>query len=102
MYERPVVEDLVRRGDRIAVLRIHSSELRAVEYYRWDTPIRHDGEAYVQEAPPYDTDRLTIRVSPPYAQRIDGEGWSCDLEALFPGEIVTVAPESRLAVATLR
>jgi len=102
MYEQPVVEDLVRRGDRIAVLRIRSSELRAVEYYRWDTPIRRDGEAYVQEAPPYDTDRLTIRVSPPYAQRIDGAGWSCDLEALFPGELVTVAPETRLAVATLR
>jgi hypothetical protein len=102
MYEQPVVEDLVRRGDRIAVLRIRSSELRAVEYYRWDTPIRRDGDAYVQEAPPYETDRLTIRVSPPYAQRVDGAGWSCDLEALFPGEIVTVAPETRLAVALLR
>src|SRR5258708_33105619 len=40
MYEVPVVEDLSRDGDRIRVLRIRSSELRAVEYYRWDTPIR--------------------------------------------------------------
>jgi len=101
MYERPVVEDLVRSGDRIGVLRIHSPELRAVEYYHWDTPIRKDGETYVQEAPPYQTDKLTIRVSPPYAQRIDGAGWSCDLQALFPDEIVIVGPETRAAALTM-
>src|SRR5439155_3632075 len=44
MYEKPVVEDLVARGRDIAVLRIHSTELRAVEYYRWDTPIRKEGD----------------------------------------------------------
>src|SRR5437773_788799 len=49
MYEIPVVEDLARVNDRIRVLRIRSSELRAVEYYRWDTPIRRDGDRYVQE-----------------------------------------------------
>lgn len=103
MYEKPVVEDLERRGDRIAVLRIHSSELRAIEYYRWDTPIRRDGDGYVQDAPGYDTDKLVIRVSPPYAQRIDGAGWVCDLEATFPGEIVTVAARTRpAALATIR
>jgi hypothetical protein len=93
MYEKPVVEDLQRRSGRIAILRIHSTELRAVEYYRWDTPIRAVGDAFVQEAPPYSTAKMVIRVSPPYAQRIDGTGWSCDLEALFPDEIVTVDPE---------
>jgi len=102
MYEVPVVEDLARDGDRIRVLRIRSSELRAIEYYRWDTPIRRDGDRFVQQAPPYATDRLVIRVSPPYAQRIDGEGWSCDLEARFPDEVVTVAPEVRPALTLLR
>src|SRR5262245_20827503 len=58
MYEVPVVEDLVRDGDRIRILRIRSAELRAVEYYRWDTPIRRDGDRFVQEAPPFATDRL--------------------------------------------
>ena len=101
MYEKPVVEDLVVRGNQIAVLRIHSTELRAVEYYRWDTPIRKEGDAFVQESPGYATRRLAIRVSPPYAQRIDGEGWSCDLEALFPDELVSVSVETR-AKATLR
>ena len=101
MYEKPVVEDLVARGRDIAVLRIHSTELRAVEYYRWDTPIRKEGDTFVQESPGYATPRLAIRVSPPYAQRIDGDGWSCDLQALFPGELVTVSLETR-AIATLR
>ncbi len=102
MYERPVTEDLVRHGDRIRILRIHSTELRAVEYYRWDTPIRTDAAGYVQEAPAYETARLVIRVSPPYAQRIDGAGWACDLEDRFPGEIVTVAPETLPAAALLK
>lgn len=102
IYEKPVVEDLERRDGRIAVRRIRSTELRAVEYYRWDTPIRRDRDTYVQEAPPYSTDRLTIRVSPPYAQRVDGPGWACDLEALFPGEIVTVDPGTRPALTLIR
>ncbi len=101
IYEKPVVEDLERRDGRITVRRIHSTELRAVEYYRWDTPIGRDGDIYVQEAPPYSTDRLTIRVSPPYAQRVDGSGWACDLEALFPGQIVTVDTETRPAALML-
>ena len=102
VYEVPVTEDLSRDLGRIRVLRIRSSELRAVEYYRWDTPIRRDGARYVQEAPPYATDRLVIRVSPPYAQRLDGVGWSCDLEARFPDEVVTVAPEVRPALTLVR
>jgi len=102
MYEVPVVEDLERVGDRIRILRIRSSELRAIEYYRWDTPIRRDGDRYVQEAPGYETERLTIRISPPYGQRIDGSGWLCDLEARFPGEIVTVEPAVRPAALLVR
>lgn len=90
MYEVPVVEDLTRARDRIRVLRIRSAELRAVEYYRWDTPIGRDGDRYLQEAPRYETDRMVIRVSPPYAQRLDGRDWTCDLQARFPDEIVTV------------
>jgi hypothetical protein len=101
MYEMPVIEDLVRRGERIAIVRIHSPELRAVEYYRWDSAIRPEGTWFVQEAPPYSTAAMVIRVSPPYAQRIDGPGWACDLEALFPGEIVTVDTGTRPAAATL-
>ena len=101
MYEKPVVEDLTLRGRDIAVLRIHSTELRAVEYYRWDTPIRADGDGFVQESPGYATPRLAIQVSPPYAQRIDADGWSCDLQALFPNEVVTVTAETR-PMATLR
>jgi hypothetical protein len=102
MYEKPVVEDLERRGGRITVLRIHSTELRAVEYYGWRTPIRADNDGFVQEAPPYTTDRMTIRVSPPYAQRVDSPAWACDLEALFPDEIVTVDAATRPALTLIR
>jgi hypothetical protein len=102
MYEVPVVEDLVRHGDRIGLLRIRSSEIRALEYYRWDAAIGRDGDRYVQEAPPYETDRLVIRVSPPYAQRLDGAGWTCDLEARFGDDVVSVAPEVRPAASLIR
>jgi hypothetical protein len=93
-----VTEDLARDGDRIVMLRAHSADIRAVEYFRWDGTIRRDPDGYVQDAPPYETDRLTIRISPQYGQRIDGPGWSCDLPALFGDGIVTVRPFVRPAL----
>src|SRR5439155_14035866 len=101
MYEKPVVEDLVARGRDIAVLRIHSTELRAVEYYRWDTPIRKEGDTFVEESPGSGTRGPRTRWTRPIPHRFDGAGWTWDLQALFPGELVMVSVETR-AIATLR
>lgn len=102
IYLAPVVEELERRGGRLRMLRARSTDIRAVEYFRWAGDIRHDPDGYVQDAPFYETDRLVIRISPPYRQRIDGPGWSCDLNARFGDGIVTVTPEARPALAALR
>lgn len=98
IYRAPVSEELERRGGRIRMLRARSPDIRAIEYFRWDAEIRHDAQGYVADAPFYETDRLSIRISPEYGQRIDGDGWSCDLPARFGDAIVTVSPAVRPAV----
>lgn len=99
IYLAPVIEELERHGDRIRILRASSTDIRAIEYFRWDGPIRHDPSGYVQDAPFYETDRLVIRISPPYHQRIDGAGWTCDLPERFGDRIVAVEPAIRPALA---
>ena len=81
------------------MLRARSTDIRAVEYFRWAGPISQDPSGYVQDAPFYETDRLVIRISPPYHQRIDGAGWTCDLPGRFGDRIVSVEPAIRPALA---
>jgi hypothetical protein len=102
IYLAPVAEELERRGGRMRLLRARSTDVRALEYFRWDGHIRHDRDGYVQDAPVHETDRLVIRVSPPYRQRIEGPGWSCDLAARFGDGVVTVTPEARPAAVAPR
>lgn len=102
IYRAPVTEELQRRGDRIRMLRARSTDIRAVEYFGWGGDVGRDAAGYVQDAPLYETDRLEIRISPEYGQRIDGDGWSCDLPARFGDAIVTVAPTVRPAMGVLR
>ncbi len=101
IYRAPVTEVLQRRGDRIRMLRARSTDIRAVEYFGWGGDVGHDAAGYVQDAPPYETDRLEIRISPEYGQRIDGDGWSCDLPARFGDAIVTATPAFRPAASVV-
>lgn len=103
IYLAPVEESLERRGHRIAIRSARSSDRRAVEYFRWDGPIRQDERGFVQDAPPNEVEQLVIRISPQYAQRVSAGGWSCDLPARFGDGVVTVRVTVRPAlVAALR
>ena len=44
IYEVPVFEELQREGDRIALQRVRSSDVRSLEYLRWDGAIKRDGD----------------------------------------------------------
>lgn len=100
IYHAPVIEELERHGDRIRMVRARSTDIRAVEYFRWEGEIHHDPTGYAQDAPFYETERLLIRISPEYLQRVAGGGWSCDLAGLFGDGLVTVEPAVRPALAT--
>lgn len=90
IYRAPVEESLEGRGLRIAIRAARSADRRAVEYFRWDGPIRQDERGFVQDAPPNEVEQLVIRISPEYTQRVSADGWSCDLPARFSDAVVTV------------
>ncbi len=86
VYEAPVVEEQERRANGFHVLRVRSPELRAVEYFRWDGPVRRDGDTYVQDAPPSEVRQLVIRITAANVQRLEGAYWAIDLPAQFGDE----------------
>jgi hypothetical protein len=92
IYQVPVIEEHVRVGDTVRVVRVRSRDLRAVEYFRWDGEIRRDGDEFVQDAPPNHVAALTLRVTADGAQRLRGEGFDISLRAQFGELVVTVTP----------
>jgi hypothetical protein len=86
VYQAPVVEEQERRANAFHVLRVRSPDFRAVEYFRWDGPVRRDGDAFVQDAPPNEVPQLVIRITAANLQRLEGAHWSIDLPAQFGDE----------------
>ena len=93
VYEAPVEERHLRHGDVLSITSVASSDRRAVEYFRWDGEPTSKAGHYEQDAPPNQTRRLTIRISPRYGQRLEGNGWNIDLAAEFGDGVVSVEPE---------
>jgi hypothetical protein len=92
VYNVPVVEEQVRSGGLLRIVRVRSSDIKAVEYFRWDGPIREDDAGYVQEAPRYEVAQLLIRITAPNDQTIRTSRWSIDLPTRFGETVVTVRP----------
>lgn len=86
IYQAPVVEEQERRADGFQVIRVRSPSRQAVEYFRWDGPLRRDGEDYVQDAPQNEVRELVIRITAANVQRLDGAGWTIDLPGRFGDE----------------
>jgi hypothetical protein len=92
IYQVPVIEEHVRVGDTLHVVRARSRDLRAVEYFRWDGQIRRDGDEFVQDAPPNHVTSLAIAVTREGAQRLQGKGFDLTLRAEFGETVVTLTP----------
>lgn len=92
IYQVPVIEEHVREGDALRIVRVRSRDLKAVEYFRWDGPIRREGDEFVQEAPPNHVAALTIRITTEGTQRLRGSGFDISLRAQFGETVVTVTP----------
>jgi len=92
IYQVPVIEEHVREGDALRIVRVRSRDLRAVEYFRWEGQIRREGDEFVQDAPPNHVASLTIRITTEGAQRLRGRGFDVSLRAEFGETVVTVTP----------
>jgi len=86
VYQAPVSEEQERRANGFHILRVRSPDRRAVEYFRWDGPVRWDGDTYVQDAPPNEVPQLLIRITAANDQRLTATNWSIDLPARFGDE----------------
>jgi hypothetical protein len=96
IYDVPVWEEFVREDDRIELLRVRSSDIRSIEYFRWDNAILHESDGWwSSEAPPSDTNELVIRIAPLGQQRISTARWSCEMLARFGESVVRVRAERR-------
>ena len=52
IYDVPVYEEFVRRDYSLDLLRVRSSDIRSVEYFRWDGDIVQGGDGlWVEDAP---------------------------------------------------
>jgi hypothetical protein len=92
VYNVLVVEEHERAGELLRMDRVRSSDIKAVEYFRWTTPIRQDGAGYVEDAPPYEVGEFVIRITAPNAQTLRTRSRSLDLPARFGETVVTVRP----------
>jgi hypothetical protein len=92
IYQVPVVEEDIRSGDSLRIVRVRSRDLRAVEYFRWDGQIRREGDEFVQDAPPNQVTTIAIAVTREGAQRLRGAGFDIVLRAEIGDAVVTLTP----------
>jgi len=92
IYQVPVIEEHVRAGDTLRIVRVRSRDLRAVEYFRWDGQIRREGDEFVQDAPPDHVAALTIRITTEGTQRLRGAAFDISLRSQFGETVVSVTP----------
>ena len=101
IYQVPVIEEHARDGDTLRIVRVRSRDLRAVEYFRWDGPIRREGDEFVQDAPPNHVAALTIRITTEGMQRLRGAGFDISLRAQLGETVASVTPTHVPRVAAL-
>jgi hypothetical protein len=93
IYQVTVWEEFERAGDRLRLMRVRAEDIRAVEYFRWDSPIRQESTYFVADAPPTEVKELVIRISPGAEQRMRASGWSIFLDERFGDTVITVRLE---------
>ena len=92
IYQVPVYEEHFRSGDALRIVRVRSTDLKAVEYFRWDGEIRREDDEFVQDAPANHVSSIAIAVTREGAQRLRGDGFDLVLRAEFGETVVTLAP----------
>ena len=102
VYLARVSEQFKRDGDRLELLRVRSTDIRAVEYFRWDGEIRQEEDGlFTQDAPPSEVGDLVIRITPGRGQTMRTARWTRGLESAFGDGVVRVRVERRSFLATL-
>jgi hypothetical protein len=92
VYNVEVIEEHERAGGFLRMDGVRSSDIKAIEYFRWSTPIQQRGNEFAASAPSYTVPEFVIRLTAPNAQTLRTRDWSLDLVARFGDAVVTVRP----------
>jgi len=102
IYDVPVYEEFVRRGDAIDLLRVRSPDIRSIEYFHWDEdPEKAADGLWEAAAPPSEHAELVVRVAPLGQQRLTTARWSYALLPAFGETVVTIRVVRRPFALTL-
>jgi hypothetical protein len=102
IYDVAVWEEFERDGDSLELRRVRSTDVRSIEYFRWDAPIAQDPDGWwASAAPPREASELVIRIAPLGQQHITTARWTCDMLARFGETVVNVRAERRPLLLTL-
>jgi hypothetical protein len=93
VYAVTVYEEFERVGDRLEFREVKSDDIRAIEYFRWDSAIRQEGASFVSEPPTSDVGDLVIRISLGAQQQIRTGDWRLSLADRFGDTVVRVKVE---------
>ena len=91
-YEQSIYEEHFRSGGALRIVRVRSTDLKAVEYFRWDGEIRREDDEFVQDAPANHVSSIAIAVTREGAQRLRGDGFDLVLRAEFGETVVSLTP----------
>lgn len=95
IYDVMVSEEFVRRGGQLELRRVFAGDIRAIEYYRWDTPITENDGRYATVPPATTVSELTIRITANGKQVLRTGDWNLYLLDRFGESVVHVRAEAR-------
>jgi hypothetical protein len=94
IYGVTVAEEFVRVSGRLELRRVSAhDDIRAIEYFRWDTPIQQSHNIYATTPPATSVDGLSIQVTRAGEQHVKTVGTSILLLPLFGETVVRVHAE---------
>lgn len=96
IYGVPVYEDFRHAWGQLRLERVRSTSAAALEYFRWDAPVRRlDEHHLVIEAPDVVTPELVIRVAPGADQKLRTRPGYFLYAERWPSEVIRVRPSWR-------
>jgi hypothetical protein len=101
IYGVTVYEQFFRANDSLELRRVSARDIRAVEYFRWDTPIQQQHDTYETVPPLTVVNELTIRVTREGQQIMRTSGTSTSLLERFGETVVRVRPQRPSLLAAL-
>jgi len=97
IYQVTVLEELAREGNELRVQRVHSSDIRSLEYFGWNGEPAQSNGLWTEDSPPSvrADSELVIRITPAGEQTLSTSRWRVVLKPQFGETVVRVRAQDR-------